>query len=65
MPESITTAMGISKVAIIGSRVTGLVTLEILLEAGFDAMAFESGNTIGGLWKSPPMGRLCLSWRQR
>jgi dimethylaniline monooxygenase (N-oxide forming) len=43
--------MGVSKVAVIGSGVTGLVTLKNLLEEGFDATAFESRDTIGGLWK--------------
>jgi dimethylaniline monooxygenase (N-oxide forming) len=43
--------MGLSRVVVIGSGVTGLVTLKNLLEEGFDATAFDDRNTIRGVWK--------------
>lgn len=43
--------MGSPTVAIIGAGVTGLATLKNTLEEGFDATAFESRDTIGGIWK--------------
>lgn len=39
------------RVAVIGTGVTGLATLKNLLEEGFDVTAFESRDTIGGIWK--------------
>ena len=44
-----TTSMGLSRVAVIGSGVTGLVTLKNLLEEGLNVTAFKNRDTIRGV----------------
>src|SRR6266498_2758146 len=49
--------MGLPAVAIIGTGITGIVTLKNTLEEGFGATEIESRDTSGGVWKHTRNGK--------
>src|SRR5687768_9661717 len=42
--------MGDTRVAVVGAGPAGIAALRALTRAGFDAVAFERGSRIGGVW---------------
>lgn len=50
-----------NRVAIVGGGVSGLCALKEMLDAGQDAVLFERGECIGGIWKlESSEGNLCV-----